>query len=86
MINNELIDYKVRMSRRARRMRISVGFESGVVVTLPFGVKESAAKEFVNQKQSWIINSLNYLKRFTGRTVFKSGKREYLKYKNQRLH
>jgi predicted metal-dependent hydrolase len=82
---NQPISYKVRMSARAKRMRISVGCEAGVVVTLPWGFNESAAKEFVRQKQNWIFKSLEYFERFKGRVFLKSGKREYVKNKVQAL-
>jgi hypothetical protein len=75
---NLSVPYRVRISRRARRMRISVGCEAGVVVTLPWGIGESAAKEFVRQKQGWILKSLNYFNKFKGRVFIKSNRREYL--------
>jgi predicted metal-dependent hydrolase len=82
---NQTISYRVKVSRRARRMRISVGCEAGVVVILPWGLKESAAKEFVRQKQGWILKSLNYFERFKGKVFIKSGWREYYKYKQRAL-
>jgi len=82
---NQIIPYKVRVSARARRMRISVGCEAGVVVTLPWGFNELAAKEFVSKKTQWILKSLQYFEHFKGRVFFKSGKREYVKNKVQAL-
>lgn len=125
---NQPIPYKIRVSPRAKRMRISVypvtcqkrsgpdkkaavnsdspdfpaseacsgvGCEASVVVTLPWGFNELAAKEFIRQKQNWILRSLEYFGRFSARSgsafggkvgvFFKSGKREYLKNKAQAL-
>jgi predicted metal-dependent hydrolase len=66
-------------------MRISVSRESKVVVTLPWGLNQSSAIRFVLSKQDWIIKSLEYFKNFKCRILPKSGKREYLKYKNLAL-
>jgi hypothetical protein len=82
---NQLISYKIKLSRRARRMRISVGCNAGVVVTLPWGFKPDLADKFVREKQRWILKSLEYFRRFGGRVFLKSGKREYLKNKQQAL-
>jgi hypothetical protein len=85
-IKNQKIPYNIRMSRRARRMRISVGSDAGVVVTLPWGFKSAFAENFVRQKQEWILKSLDYFKNFEGKIFIKSGRREYLKNKQQALN
>ena len=81
---NQKIRYSVKISRRARGMRVAVYCDSRVVVTLPMGFDFSRAEEFVKQKFSWILKSLNYFKRFEGRVFVKpAGKREYNKYRAQ---
>ncbi len=84
-MDNNLFPYQIKISPRARRIRISISRESGVVVTLPRGAKESTAREFVAKKQGWILKGLNYFKKFPGKVFIKSGKREYLKYKQEAL-
>jgi predicted metal-dependent hydrolase len=63
-VQNHNIAYSVRLSRRARRARISVGCDSAVVVTLPWGFRETDAEKFVKEKFNWIVKCLNYFKRF----------------------
>jgi predicted metal-dependent hydrolase len=82
---NQDVPYKVRVSRRARRMRIAVYADSSVVLTLPFGFRQFNAENFVRQKLAWIQKSLNYFRRFGNRTIIKSGKREYLKHRQEAL-
>jgi predicted metal-dependent hydrolase len=84
-LENQPIPYSIKLSRRARRMRISVGCESGVVVTLPWGFNSILADKFVYEKQLWILKSLNYLERFKGRVFIKSNHREYLNRKREAL-
>lgn len=80
-LQNQSFPYSVRLSRRARRMRIAVYCDSSVVLTLPFGFKELAAEKFIKQKLHWIVKSLNYFRPFRNRVVIKSGRREYIKYR-----
>ena len=84
-LNYKNIGYSVRISRRARRVRVSVGCDSAVVVTLPFGFRETAAENFIKQKFNWIIKSLNYFARFKHQPVVISHRGDYLKYKQQAL-
>jgi len=79
------ISYQVRLSRRARRMRISVGCDSAVVVTLPWGFKQDLADRFVREKRQWILKSLDYFKRFEGKIFIKSNRRDYLSRKQEAL-
>lgn len=76
-IENQNIPYNIRVSKRARRVRISVGCETGVVVTLPWGFKEAWADKFVREKRQWILKSLNYFRRFGNRVFIKSSCRDY---------
>ena len=84
------IPYTIKVSRRARRMRISVGRDAAVVVTLPWGRREADAEKFVRQKSDWILKSLNYFSRragsrFAGKKLPKSSRREYLSRKAEAL-
>ncbi len=81
----ESIPYKLRISRRAKRMRVAVYADSSVVLTLPWGFKKTFAEKFIKQKFVWIKKSLSHFSKYKGRVVIKSGKREYLKHKAQAL-
>lgn len=85
LLQNQPVTYTVKNSRRARRMRIAVYCDSSLVVTVPYGMSQGAAERFVKQKTGWIIDKLEYFRRFKGRVIVKSTKRDYLKYKSQAL-
>jgi len=53
----ETIPYKIRVSTRARRLRITVS-SSGVTVTLPKGVPQREAEHFVHEHAGWIAEQL----------------------------
>lgn len=91
-IANQIIPYSIKLSNRARRMRICVGYDVGVVVTMPRGFSPGIADKFVWQKQDWILKSLAYFSAIggsasggKGKMFVKSGRREYLKNRLQAL-
>lgn len=47
-------EYQLRVSRRARRLRIDVSAHRGVVVVVPEGTPEAAVQEFVRAKRGWV--------------------------------
>lgn len=80
---DQKIYYQVRRSKKARRLRISVGAQTGVVVTMPWGLRFGLADDFVRQKQRWILKSLEYFRQFSGKVFVKSGRRDYLFHRQQ---
>jgi predicted metal-dependent hydrolase len=79
------IPYSIRLSARAKRMRIAVYSDSSVVLTLPHGLNFGAAEKFIAQKFSWIVKSLRRFEPFRHRVIIKSGRREYNKYRDGAL-
>ena len=53
ILSGKTISYTVRVSARARRLRITVS-SSGVTVTLPKGLPQREAENFVKQHAAWI--------------------------------
>lgn len=47
-------EFQLRISTRARRMRIDVSARRGVVVVVPRGTPEQTVRRFVDEKRSWI--------------------------------
>ncbi len=67
-----------------------MGHDMKVTVILPLGFSADAAGRFVDRKARWIKKSLDYFsspgrKRFQGRPVLKSPRREYLNNKEAAL-
>src|SRR5882724_489173 len=84
-LNSSKFEYRIRKSRRARRMRIAVNCDMSVTVTMPFRMNTDLAENFVRQKFSWIIKSINYFKKFEGKILVKPSKRDYLNKKSEAL-
>jgi predicted metal-dependent hydrolase len=56
---NKTVQYSVRMSERAQRMRVAVYADGDVVVTSPVGISDEKLKLFVESKKHWISNKLD---------------------------
>lgn len=60
VLANTKIDYIVRHSNRARRMRLVVDCADGLVVTIPARLSMARAEQFISQKATWILRSLQF--------------------------
>lgn len=80
------IKYTVRVSKKAKRMRIAVYCDSSIVVTLPFGSSISSADRFINAKFSWINKVLRKFKVFRPRKSFRQNRAEYLRLREHALN
>ncbi len=61
-IGNRRVQYRVRRSRTAHRMRIRVS-PAGVEVVTPAGAEQDRAGQFVRQNSRWVISQLDFIKR-----------------------
>jgi len=83
---NKKIPYQIKVSRRARNLRIAV-YEGGkVVVIVPWFLGMEKAAQFVGEKTNWILKKLEYFKNVKPSVFPRSSKREYKKYKNLASH
>lgn len=56
-------EYSVRISKRARSIRLSVTREKGLVVTIPYGFNTGLLPGLLNEKANWIQNAIDRLGR-----------------------
>ncbi len=62
------VQYRVRRSRTAQRMRIKVS-TAGVEVVAPAGAEAGRASQFVRHNSRWVLNQLDFIKRASGLRV-----------------
>lgn len=84
-IENTEIEYKIRKSNRARRLRIAVYCDATVVVTAPYGINENKVEKFITEKANWIISKLNFFKQFKHSFIADNSQESYLKHKFKAL-
>jgi predicted metal-dependent hydrolase len=78
IIGEREICYTVRKSKRAGRIRITVGHDLGVVVTVPRFSPEILAHRFVAQKAVWILRSLEKIKKRGITPKLKGSRRDFI--------
>jgi len=82
-LNNKKINYILRESRKAKRMRLTIYCAGDFVVTKPFRLSEDLVERFIKQKSDWILSKLNYFKQFKKSFLLKNNKDSFLKYKKE---
>lgn len=80
-LQNKRVDYILKISRRAKRMRLAVYCDCSFTVTKPMGLSESIVEKFIAQKADWILSKLEYFKKFKNNSI-KNNRADYLKNKN----
>jgi predicted metal-dependent hydrolase len=65
-MGESLPPYQVRVSKRARSVRLSVTREKGLVVTIPFGFNPQSVPDILGQKADWIHNAITRLSETAG--------------------
>ena len=61
-MHGKSIAYFLRVSKKARCLRISISRDGAVTVTIPRMIPAKTARDFVLAKFSWIVKSLEYFK------------------------
>jgi len=84
-LHGKTIDYAVRKSKRARRLRVAVYCDSAVVVTAPLGFAENKIERFLRLKAAWVLDKIAYFSDL-GKTIqLPMGKRAFRKYRVEAL-
>ena len=82
-IQNRSVNYLIKKSTRARRMRISIYPNALVVVTLPLKTKETLAEKFLKEKEDWLLKKILYFEKVKDNPVNRFNQKDYLKYKEE---
>lgn len=81
-IQDRKIDYTLRKSVRARRMRLAVYCDGLIVVTAPADLKETIAEKFIREKAQWLFKKIDFFDQFKGHDIARYSEEDYLKYKD----
>ncbi|MDQ1284314.1 MAG: hypothetical protein QG620_662 [Patescibacteria group bacterium] len=72
------IEYRLKKSRRARSVRLSVSCEGAVSLTIPWRLSLERGKEFLYDKINWIIEKVDYFEKHKDKRLPKSTRSDYL--------
>lgn len=85
-LKDERVDYLLKKSKRARRLRLAIYCDGSFVVTAPDGLDVTKVENYILQKAKWVLEKLRLMKERGRSLIFmKQSKREYLKLKDQAL-
>jgi len=83
-LHQKQVEYILRESKRARRMRLTIYCDGAFVVTVPQEMKHLLIEKFIIQKSQWILDKMDYFKSRPG-LVFTPNKNDFLAYKDVAL-
>jgi hypothetical protein len=56
-LKGQTLNYIIRRHKRAKRLRLTIGRDKQIVLTLPCGVSEMTGRRFMRQKADWITRT-----------------------------
>lgn len=85
-LQNKKIDYLVRKSQRAKRLRLAIYCDGSFVVTVPRGLDMDRVENYILQKTEWVLEKLKIMKKRGTNEIFsKHSKKEYLELRDKAL-
>lgn len=82
-LHKRKVPYTLKVSKRAKRLRLAVYCDGGFVVTAPAHLQLSIVEKFIIKKSQWVLDKLDYFNGFSNSFKVKNTKAGYLKYKNE---
>ena len=79
------ISYKLKRSKRAKRMRLAVYCDGSVVITSPFGIQQSIIEKFLNDKKQWVWDKIQFFKSVDSKAIRTFSHADYLENKDKAL-
>ena len=84
-LHNRVIDYSVRRSKRAKRMRLAVYCDGNFVVTVPNAFPTQSIDSYLIKKSRWVISKLDFFEKINKRQKLSLGEDGYEIYKDKAL-
>lgn len=82
-IQNNSIDYILKISKRSRRIRLTIHQDGKFIVSAPYFTDQKIIEDFIIKKSEWILQKINYFKNKNININFIRGnKKDYKKYKD----
>lgn len=82
-LHNREVEYTIKKSTRARRLRVAVYCDASVVVTAPWNFGEYKIEGFLKEKAGWVLSKVDYFLRLGKTARIGGGRLEYKKYREQ---
>lgn len=70
ILGNEEIEYKLRRSKRAKKLRVAIYCDASVIVTMPTRANIGVVEKFLAEKADWLLDKIAF---FREKTDFVTG-------------
>ena len=84
-LHQKKVAYTLKVSNRARRMRLAIYCDGAFVVTVPQNMNQGLVEQFIIKKSQWVLDKLEYFKSFSGTLFIKSTKKDFADHKEEAL-
>ena len=84
-LHNRVINYSVRRSKRAKRMRLAVYCDGNFIVTVPQTFPTNSIDRYVIAKSQWVISKLDFFEGLNKKQKLTFGNDGYELYKDRAL-
>lgn len=81
-LHKRKVPYTLKVSKRAKRLRLAVYCDGAFVVTAPKHLELNVVEKFIIKKSQWVLDKLDYFSGFANSFKVKNTKAEYLKYRD----
>jgi len=84
-LHNRVVNYSVRRSKRAKRMRLAVYCDGNFIVTVPQAFPSNSIDRYVIAKSQWVISKMDFFEELKKRQKLTLGNDGYELYKDKAL-
>jgi len=83
LLNGQKIEYTLRVSQRAKRLRLTVLRGGALMVTLPHRMSLVALERFLEEKAVWILKQMEVMRHVPASVSAQDRREEFLRYREE---
>ena len=80
-LHKRKVPYILKVSKRAKRLRLAVYCDGAFVVTAPKHLQTTLVEKYIIEKSQWILGKIDYFSEFSESLKVKNNEADFLKYK-----
>lgn len=84
-LHKRQVPYTLKVSKRAKRLRLAVYCDGAFVVTAPRYLQVNIIEKFIIKKSQWVIDKIDYFSSFAQSLKIRNTKAEFHKHREQAL-
>ncbi|MGI5840963.1 MAG: hypothetical protein ACOX6N_02040, partial [Patescibacteria group bacterium] len=58
LLHNKAVEYSIKRSNRAKRLRLAVYYDGSLIVTIPKNFPSSKVEKYIIEKSKWVLEKL----------------------------